>query len=773
MAILNNQFENEQEKKVATAQIPQPAAGAVAFTTPQPQPVAEPIGIQQEEFEQITDVRSPEQRFQDLASELIPEGEVQDLSISGRVARLKGQQEEQKASFEATAAREQELQAIEQGRQEQQLERAGKSVSAFTGRGVGGTSVNATTPEAFRKIFEQDKRKITLRREAFDQSITEKRKQLEEAQKAQNTVLVGQRLEELNALELQKEQQDLKERQLSLDEANLQFGIQTQTERDKQTSFSNLLKTINQLPSSAVANLGADGIASLAGSLGAEIDPVLASGIASEMANIAELQKSSNELDRQLAETKLAEMQSSLLRSVTAPQTALDEQRVGLDSLLSSGIITQDEYKTRLRQVSGVDNQPSKKTTVKVGDDVYAFNPDTGESEKIVDSSGSNDIQPTGQIVSQTVAGRNVTLDSGAMAAFNFANTASVQAGVGEIKIGGTETSSTRDQSATIAGMVSHWNSQNPNEQILFDAARPNDSAAALRLKGIAVANVGASKHEHGMALDIFPDHEYIAKVKPFLEANGWKQTLPQGDAGHFEFQGVTEVEDTSELSVLKQEAKALGLSGKEADEFAKKRLDESFGKLTESQGKALKAVQVSSQESKLYDSLVEDIDQEDFADAINVISTTITDSSTPLTGELVNRLVVDPKIRRAITSEARWLGAILREESGAAISIDEYLTKGGAFFPRAGDDIDQILDKDRARKIESRSLRSKIGPAGERSLKEFFLEQEEEAKDIVNLSTQDFLSVPSKEKSNEDFFNSIDGTGNSFSSTRGVSGSF
>ncbi|RLI47034.1 hypothetical protein DRO61_08475, partial [Candidatus Bathyarchaeota archaeon] len=127
------------------------------------------------------------------------------------------------------------------------------------------------------------------------------------------------------------------------------------------------------------------------------------------------------------------------------------------------------------------------------------------------------------------------------------ANTAALDALGEEIKIGGTATSSTRDQSATIAGMVSEWNGKNPQDLIEFDQAFPNNSAAALRQRNIAVANVGASKHENGLALDIFPDKEYIKKVKPFLEKNGWKQVLPVQDSGHFEFIGLDKIVQVNE----------------------------------------------------------------------------------------------------------------------------------------------------------------------------------------------------------------------------------
>jgi len=174
---------------------------------------------------------------------------------------------------------------------------------------------------------------------------------------------------------------------------------------------------------------------------------------------------------------------------------------------------------------------------IKSGDDVYTYDPDTKKTTQIVGEQPES-FQPTGELVQNTVAGRKVILDSGVMPSFAMANQAMFEELGEEIKIGGTSTSSFRDQAATISGMVNTWNTNNPTALIDFNSERPNDAAAALRNNGVQVANVGASKHENGLALDIFPDPAYIAKVKPFMEAEGWKQTIPTQDAGHFEYVG-------------------------------------------------------------------------------------------------------------------------------------------------------------------------------------------------------------------------------------------
>jgi len=240
-------------------------------------------------------------------------------------------------------------------------------------------------------------------------------------------------------------------------------------------------------------------------------------------------------LAKEISEAKTPDEKAGLLatfkRLGISPSTAVQEAGATqiLNQQLKAGEITQAEFDKFNNILTGAKQVDSAITA----------------------SEESGSIQPTGKMDTQSFAGREVTLDTGAMVAFELANEASVDAGIGEIQIGGTSTSSTRDQSATIAGMVSKWNGENPADPIEFNADRPNDSAAALRARNINVSNVGSSKHENGLALDIYPDPSYIAKVKPFLEANGWKQTIPVGDAGHFEFMGLDKGISETDADIL------------------------------------------------------------------------------------------------------------------------------------------------------------------------------------------------------------------------------
>ncbi len=64
---------------------------------------------------------------------------------------------------------------------------------------------------------------------------------------------------------------------------------------------------------------------------------------------------------------------------------------------------------------------------------------------------------------------------------------------------------------------------------------------------GPQAAPPGQSAHEKGMAIDLYPDQNYIEKMRPIMEANGWYQTAGAHDLGHFEYLGTQAIELTPE----------------------------------------------------------------------------------------------------------------------------------------------------------------------------------------------------------------------------------
>lgn len=170
--------------------------------------------------------------------------------------------------------------------------------------------------------------------------------------------------------------------------------------------------------------------------------------------------------------------------------------------------------------------------------------------------------------------------------------------------------------------------------------------------------------------------------------------------------------------------AKKAWLNSKASIKFAEKRFEETFKWLTEAQWKAFNAYTIMEAEDKIYDNLIAQVDKEDFADSINIISRKLADIEAPLTAQIINNSIKDPKIRNAIMSEMRWIEWVLREESWAAISIWEYKNKWQSFFPRSWDDETEIANKKSARAKATQSKFIKMWASARRQFEESFWEE-------------------------------------------------
>lgn len=366
--------------------------------------------------------------------------------------------------------------------------------------------------------------------------ITAAEKEFKEAQKAQREAVVsGEREAQLKAAErLAKAEAEVTNAQTNADEKAFE---QSQAEIDvQQQKNDNFFDTVEALGSS-FADLGIDSLSNLLE--GTDIDFGTALGLQKEAQLQKEIAETKNEQEAEKLALELERLQKSNEQIGKKKDTEAEAAIKGfatLNSALQSGAISQEAFDS-LSQEMGFAQAPEKAIkdpnfqSVKVGDDVYSFNPKTGEFDRKIGESSNGNLVPTGESASSTFNGKNVTLDSSALSAFAQVNAELVKAGMGEINIGSVADSSTRKQADTISRMAERFG-------IGFNAENPNETAGILRGMGHAVANVGNSMHEKGLAVDLFPDHAYIAKVKPFMEANGWKQTIPNGDAGHFEFQG-------------------------------------------------------------------------------------------------------------------------------------------------------------------------------------------------------------------------------------------
>lgn len=185
-------------------------------------------------------------------------------------------------------------------------------------------------------------------------------------------------------------------------------------------------------------------------------------------------------------------------------------------------------------------------------------------------------------------------------------------------------------------------------------------------------------------------------------------------------------------LNEFKSELKAQGLSGEALEKQAEKMLAESYEALSGDRAKAYNAFLTASEEQNLYSSIIEDLNMESFADSIDFVAREIKNDT--LTAEAINSLQLDDTAQRAIMSEMRWLNSILRYESGAAISAEEYSSLGTQYFPRQGDSEATLRDKERSRMLKIKGVEGAMGPAGKRMYRDVMSELEQPAMDADSL---------------------------------------
>lgn len=185
------------------------------------------------------------------------------------------------------------------------------------------------------------------------------------------------------------------------------------------------------------------------------------------------------------------------------------------------------------------------------------------------------------------------------------------------------------------------------------------------------------------------------------------------------------------------QEAKAQGMPDQEAKAYAVKQFNSQNAPLTQAQSSALDALTVAKRENNKYNSIISKMDPVKFADAINIVNRQIANPDAPLTSEAINKLKISDDARQAIYSETRWIQALLRKESGAAISAGEYATYGNQYFPRKGDDAQTIKDKAEARSLKEATLEQQVGPAGMKAY--------ENIQNTMGTTQSSFSSIPQK----------------------------
>ena len=340
--------------------------------------------------------------------------------------------------------------------------------------------------------------------------------------------------------------------------------------------------------------------------------------------------------------------------------------------------------------IDAFDNKAGLSPNMKVikgeGNTFFGYTPD-GQFINLTPGA-SDSFYPTGELKQAEFAGRKVTLDSSALATVAEINSQLVSTGLGEMVI----YSSTRDQASTIASMVTEYNQDNPDSIIEVspgDLSSLNAAAITLSNRGRPVAQVGHSLHEQGRAIDI-PGGK-IATYKPLLQANGWQQSTDPNDSGHFNFIGTEKPRQPEPVLKTKEQA----------DNW-------NFGKRTQQGNLTLRQLEDEFIFDKVGVKTVgEDIGQFDIEEAIDEF--TISFGGLNLEFDLLgfdDLSVKVPNVWKNVNEQkydqatSNFLNAVLRKESGAAISTGEFKSGEAQYFPAPGDTLETIKQKRRNRQL-------------------------------------------------------------------------
>jgi len=71
----------------------------------------------------------------------------------------------------------------------------------------------------------------------------------------------------------------------------------------------------------------------------------------------------------------------------------------------------------------------------------------------------------------------------------------------------------------------------------------------------------------------------------------------------------------------------------------------------------------------------------------------------------------MSPEQQQVVNGRINFITAVLRKESGAAISPGEFVTAEKLYFPKPGDDVTVIKQKQRARELAIKAMEIQAGP--------------------------------------------------------------
>ena len=161
-------------------------------------------------------------------------------------------------------------------------------------------------------------------------------------------------------------------------------------------------------------------------------------------------------------------------------------------------------------------------------------------------------------------------------------------------------------------------------------------------------------------------------------------------------------------------EAKDQNMSNEAASKYAEKQFELASTFKNEFSQKQYMIYSTTNRANKVYGDVIENMTDEElvnYAEKNNYISQRLIDynGEDKLTSAIINELTDDQQTRDLIRAQAEWVGAVLRGQSGAAITVAEYLTETAKYFPTRGDDADAIRSLFEKRKLYTSDLEKSL----------------------------------------------------------------
>lgn len=240
----------------------------------------------------IIDSGTAAQQTEDIAALL---GTDVDLSPEGLLEERKETKARQKLRKQQDLAKQK---ADEERLRAEDTEAAARTESARLGTlqtGVTGTGAGTQAGAAIQTATQRTTQAIQRRQVAVDQNIQRQEQDLAQAIKSGDVQAADTIRRRLQAAQ---DQQSLVTEQLAkLEREKEQMGVK---------NFENALNLITNMPASALTT--PEAITSIFGGLGAEIDPITASGLAAKYTNVAELAKK----DQEMADLEMKKLQAEI-----------------------------------------------------------------------------------------------------------------------------------------------------------------------------------------------------------------------------------------------------------------------------------------------------------------------------------------------------------------------------------------------------------------------------------------------------------------------------